>query len=290
VKCDAERIISGRLVNNRIFNLLRIIFWNVKGKNLNNFVCAIATSTNADVVILNENSVEIGETLKDLQNNVSRDFYCPQAGPKKRFHCFSRNHNLDLSEVHDGSRTSVRKLQIGSHRTLLALVHGVDVRNYDAETRQSVAQSLADEMRFVRQQQRISNLVLLGDFNMNPYDSVMNLAQGMNAMMTRSCIERGSRRFLDKDYDFYYNPMWSLLGDNTAGPAGTVYDISGQGPYGWSMFDQVIIHHSVVNLFHSVQILTEAGNEALMTEKGRPDAKKASDHFPILVNFDGVEP
>jgi endonuclease/exonuclease/phosphatase (EEP) superfamily protein YafD len=289
VKCDAERIISGRLVNNRIFDLLRIVFWNVKRKNLNNFVCAIATSTNADVVILNENSVEIGETLQELRNNVSQDFYCPQADLKKRFHCFSRNPDLDLSKVHDGSRTSVRKLQIGSHRTLLALVHGVDVRNYDAETRQSVAQSLADDMRFVREQQNISKLVLLGDFNMNPYDRGMNLPQGMNAMMTRSCIERGSRRFLDKDYDFYYNPMWGLFGDGTAGPAGTVYDVSGQGPYGWSMFDQVVIHHSIVNLFRNVQILTEAGTETLMNKKGHPDAKKASDHFPILVNFCGEE-
>jgi hypothetical protein len=113
----------------------------------------------------------------------------------------------------------------------------------------------------------------------------MNLAAGLNAMMTKSCIERGFRRHLDTNYDFYYNPMWSLFGDNTDGPAGTIYNTSNQGPYGWSMLDQVLINHSIVELFHDVRILTEAGTTSLMDKKGRPDANKASDHFPILVDF-----
>ena len=79
--------------------------------------------------------------------------------------------------------------------------------------------------------------------------------------------------------------MWSLFGDNTNGPAGTIYDTSGQGPYGWSMLDQVIIHYSIVRLFDSVKILTDAGTESLMSRRGHPDADNASDHFPILVNF-----
>ncbi len=263
----------------------QIIFWNVNKKDLTSFVCAIATSTNADVIVLNENSVSSIETLKALQKTVSTDFYCPSASSEKRFHCFCRTHKLDMSEVHSGSRTSVRKFQIGHNKALLALVHGVDIRNYDPETRQSFAQSLADEMRFVKEQQRTNKLILLGDFNMNPYDRGMNLAAGLNAMMTKSCVERGSRRHIDTDYDFYYNPMWSLFGDNTYGPAGTVYDTSNQGPYGWSMLDQVVINYSIVNFFNNVIILTEAGTQSLMNQKGHPDSEKASDHFPILVSF-----
>jgi exonuclease III len=265
--------------------LSRIFFWNVNKKDLTSYVCSIATSTNSDVVVLNENTVPSVDMLQALQKNVSQDFYSPDALSEKRFHCFCRNPELDLSEIHYGERTSVRKLKIGQYRVLLALVHGVDIRNYDAETRQSFAQSVADEMRFVKEQQNTNKLILLGDFNMNPYDRGMNLAAGLNAMMTKSCVEKGFRHHLDKDYDFYYNPMWSLFGDNTDGPAGTVYDTSNQGPYGWSMLDQVLINHSIVGLFQDVKILTEAGTTSLMNKKGRPDANKASDHFPILVDF-----
>jgi endonuclease/exonuclease/phosphatase (EEP) superfamily protein YafD len=267
--------------------LPRIIFWNVHKKELTSLVCSITASTNADVVVLIENNVSIEKTLEALRTNVSEDFYHPNVSSEsdKRFQCFCRNSELDLSETHSGIRTSVRKFQIGRYRTLLALVHGIDIRNYDSQTRQSFAQELADQMRFVQEEKGIDKLILLGDFNMNPFESGMNLANGLNAMMTKACVNSGRRTHLNKQYDFYYNPMWSLFGDNTDGPAGTIYDISNQGPYGWSMLDQVIIHHSVVELFHSVKILTEAGTESLMNRQGRPDTDKASDHFPILVSF-----
>jgi endonuclease/exonuclease/phosphatase (EEP) superfamily protein YafD len=265
----------------------RIIFWNVKKKDLTDFVCALAKSTMADVIVLNENLVGSGETLDALKQNVSSDFYIPPSASEKRFHCFCRNPALDMSEVHSGERSSVRNFRIGSHRALLVLVHGVDVRNYDAETRQSFAQSLASDISLVKDQQKTNRLVILGDFNMNPYESGMTLAAGFNAMMTKSCVTRGVRKHISREYEFYYNPMWSLFGDNTVGPAGTVHNLSPQGPYGWSMFDQVLINHSIVEMFHDVEIVTQAGVLSLMDSHGRPDSNNASDHFPILVNLRG---
>lgn len=268
-------------------DIFRIVFWNVNNKDLTSSVCSLADSTGADVLVLNENIVPSGNTLLALQQSVSVDFYIPGCSSEKRFHCFCRNRKFDMSEVHSGLRSSVRQCMIGPHRSLLALVHGVDIRNYDSETRQEFAQLLATDMSFVRQQHRTSKLVLLGDFNMNPYDRGMNLAAGLNAMMTRACVSAGYRVHLSKKYDFYYNPMWSLFGDNTPGPSGTIYDTSNQGPYGWSMLDQVLIHYSLIPHFHEVAILTAAGEQSLMDGNGHPDSKNSSDHFPILVTFDG---
>jgi exonuclease III len=269
-------------------NFLRIVFWNVHRKDLTDFVCAIAQSTMADIIVLNENTVNSRKTLGALKEQVSRDFYIPavlSSSSEERFHCFCKTSSLDMSEVHSGFRTSVRRLRVGSRRILLGLVHGVDMRNYGPEERQSFAQSLAGEMRLVKDQQKTNNLVMLGDFNMNPYDKGMTLAAGLNSMMTKSCVEPGVRKHINKEYDFYYNPMWSLFGDKNAGPPGTVYDTSSQGPYGWSMLDQVLINHSIVPLFHDVQILDKAGEVSLTDGRGRPDSKKASDHFPILVSL-----
>ncbi len=263
----------------------QILFWNVNKKDLTGLVCEIAASTDADVVVLNENTVPSADTLQQLQSEVLESFYYPTAISEARFHCFCKKPELDLSETNAAFRTSVRALRIGRHRLLLALVHGVDSRNYDREAQQSSAQSLASDMRLIKDQQNTNKLIMLGDFNINPYDRGMNLAAGLNAMMTKACVERGSRKLNGKRYDFYYNPMWSLFGDNTAGPAGTVYDTSSQGPYGWSMFDQVIMSYSVIDLFCDVKIVTEAGTKSLMDQKGRPDTKNASDHFPILVEF-----
>ncbi|MCI5219659.1 MAG: hypothetical protein D3914_10860, partial [Candidatus Electrothrix sp. LOE2] len=112
----------------------RIVFWNVKRKDLTGAVCALAKSTAADVIVLNEHAVSGAETLRALRSKVSPDFYRPDFISEKRFHCFSRNPVLDLSEAHSGFRTSVRKFRLGHQRILLALVHGVDLRNYDEIT------------------------------------------------------------------------------------------------------------------------------------------------------------
>jgi endonuclease/exonuclease/phosphatase (EEP) superfamily protein YafD len=269
--------------------LCRIVFWNVKHKDLTGLVCDLALSTNADVLVLNECPVAVHATLGALQSHVDEHFFLPESNSENRFHCFCRNSAFDLTEVHKGYRTSVRKLRLGVTQALLGLVHGVDIRNYDSESRQSVLQCLADEVRFVKSEQGHSRLILMGDFNMNPYDRGMNLAMGMNAMMTRTCVAAGHRTFQGKKYDLYYNPMWSLFGDGSEGPAGTVYDTSNQGPYGWSMLDQVVINHSLVSEFQGVRILTHAGSNCLTDAKGRPDSSTASDHLPIVVTMKGSD-
>ena len=168
--------------------MTRIVFWNVKKKNLTNFVCSIAASTNADVVVLAENHVSSKETLLALQTNVSQDFYFPEVISKsdQRFHCFCKNPQLDLSETHKADRTSVRKLQIGHNNALLVLVHGIDIRNYDSENRQEFAHLLANHLRFLQEEKKTNKLILLGDFNMNPFERGMNVASGLNAMMTKA--------------------------------------------------------------------------------------------------------
>lgn len=263
----------------------RILFWNVNKRNLTEQVCSLATENFVDVVVLNECSVPDTTTLEALQMEVSPDFYIPKAGSRDRFHCFCRNSGLDMSEVHSGVRISVRRARISSLTVLVALVHGVDIRNYDAESRISFAHDLAREIRFVTEEKNTNRLLMVGDFNMNPYERGMNLAAGLNALMTKSCVQAGQRQFVGKKYDLYYNPMWSLFGDNTDGPAGTVYDTSNQGPYGWSILDQALLSHSIIDLFEDVKILTETGAHSLKDRQGRPDSQNMSDHFPIMLTL-----
>ncbi len=267
--------------------MCRIVFWNVKRKNLTPLVSALASATEADILVLNECTVPIEDTLGALQSEVDREFFVPKSNPEGRFHCFCRHSAFDLTEVHRGLRTSVRKLILGSQPVLLGLVHGVDIRNYDASTRQAFAQALAGDIRFVQEQQGHKRVILLGDFNMNPFDPGMNLAMGLNAMMTRACVAAEHRTFQGEQYDFYYNPMWSLFGDDSKGPAGTIYDTSSQGSYGWSMLDQVVLNYSVVDELQEVEILTHAGSHCLTDAKGRPDSNNASDHLPIAVKLKG---
>ncbi len=267
-------------------DVCRVLFWNVNRKKFPSLVSKLVTSTQADVVVLNESGMKPSALLKKLKTEVSETFCLPDFdNSDSRFHCFGKDQSLFLEEIHCGARTSIRVLNLGETSILLVLVHGADVRNYDIEARQSIMQRLMDEVAWVKEKEQHNRIIIIGDFNMNPFDKPMNLAMGFNAMMTKTCIRLGTRTFNEEKFDFYYNPMWSFFGDRIDGPSGTTYNTSSQGMYGWSMFDQVLICHSIVDRFQKVEILTHAGDESLVTSLGRPDSEKSSDHLPILIEL-----
>ena len=265
----------------------RIVFWNVGKSDLRKPLCQIVANKDVDIIVLCEPAGDAQSVLEALKNDVAPDFVHASGGNEARFQCFCRRSELDLGEVHDGMRVSVRRMRLKTGDALLALVHGVDIRNYDEGNRQAAATTIANEIRFARSQQGIDRVAIIGDFNLNPFDRAMNTAVAYNALMTKECASRETRGFMGKDYDIYYNPMWGLLGDTTPGPPGTYYDLSSQGPYGWNMLDQAIVSSQLAAELNGVEILDEAGTLSLKNRRGRPDRKQASDHFPIVVRLAG---
>jgi hypothetical protein len=262
-----------------------IVFWNVNRKDLRHLVCDIANSMLADVVILIESKATYLDTLDDLKTKVSADFEAPKA-LDGRFQLFCRNASLDLREIYHGERISLRVLSLGEEQLLLGVVHLVDRRNWDPLNQASQVAALALEIRRREKQFRNNKTILIGDFNMNPFDQAMNMAPGLNALMTQKCVAAGSRTLQGKDYPYFYNPMWGLFGDRTPGPAGTYYHTaSSQGMYGWNVLDQVLMRPTATAWLEDVEVLVSAGDASLQTSLGRPKTAAASDHFPLILRL-----
>jgi endonuclease/exonuclease/phosphatase (EEP) superfamily protein YafD len=236
-------------------------------------------------VVLLENGVTRQATLNQLKSVVSPTFILPPAS-LGRFQVFTRNADLDLSQVHGGERISLRRLRYSGTELLLGIVHAVDKLNWDQANQSHQIQLLVAELSRHETALKHDRTMLIGDFNMNPFDQAMNMATGMNAMMTVKCVQRLTRKLQSQRYRYFYNPMWNLFGDRTPGPAGTYYHTtSSQGMYGWNMLDQVLIRPGALPWFDTVEILTEAGRTSLQTKSERPDKANASDHFPLVVKL-----
>ena len=265
--------------------MVNILFWNLNKKDLRSDICEIAKSSSSDVVVVIESSVPAADMLTTFRSEVSPSFHCPRCTPS-RFQLFCRDVSLDLAEIYVSKRVSLRQLSYAGTELILGLIHGVDKRNWDAENQSSQVSLLANDIRQKEEEFGHSRTILIGDFNLNPFDKAMNIATGMNAMMTTKCVEPGSRILEGRTHTFFYNPLWNLLGDRTPGPSGTYYHPnSSSGHYGWNMLDQVLFRPSAIPWFDDVQILTKAGAKPLHTETGRPDRNRASDHFPILLTL-----
>lgn len=262
-----------------------IFFWNVNRQDRRDLVCEAAKALPADVIVLVESGISADAMLASLQSSVSGNFVSPYASTG-RFQVFIRDSQFDLSEIYGEDRVSIRRFALPHAELVFAVVHIVDRLNWDKPHQSGQVQLLAEKIRQIEEEFSNEATIVLGDLNMNPFESSMNLATGMNAMMTKRCVQRKSRQLQNTKYPFFYNPMWNLFGDETPGPAGTFYHAkSTRGRYGWNMLDQVLLRPSAIKWFDGVKILTELGEYSLATPSGRPDKKNASDHFPIQVSI-----
>jgi len=269
---------------------MKVLFWNVNKNDCTSYICDLAMEMDLDVVILCENrEAQEGHTLRQLQSRVSKNFFeADQFSPSpRRFQVFGKDRRSGLQEKASFKRCNIHNFRgCSSGDILVALVHGADPRNYDIQHRNGYFSQALNNINSHLAAVDSQRLIVLGDFNLNPFDTGVAGVKGFNANMSKSCVRLKTRTFLDEKHDFYYNPMWSLLGDNSPGPPGTIYDTSSQGAYGWNMFDQVLIHHSLLNIFDGVKIVTQTEKLNFQTSVGLPDGK-ISDHFPIIVTLKG---
>jgi hypothetical protein len=110
--------------------------------------------------------------------------------------------------------------------------------------------------------------VLVGDLNMDPFEEGVVKANGLHAVMTRRLAGRQTRTVQGRVYPLFYNPMWGLYGDSSAGPPGTYfYEPSGHVGYFWHLFDQVLLRPDLLRFFRneSLCILTEDGQRSFLT-------------------------
>ncbi len=58
---------------------------------------------------------------------------------------------------------------------------------------------------------------------MGPFEAGIVNANGLHGTMSRLLAQKRTRRIQERDYPFFYNPMWNLLGDSGPNPPGTYY-------------------------------------------------------------------
>ncbi|WP_437929172.1 hypothetical protein WMF37_07840 [Sorangium sp. So ce291] len=180
----------------------------------------------------------------------------------------------------------MRHLRLPARQDMLLGVVHLRSKLYQREDSQAFA--CVELSRVLDEQERKlghRRTILTGDFNMNPFENGIVSAAGLNAVMDRSVAARGERTVEGRSHPFFYNPMWSRFGDGSPGPPGTYYRDGGEHvAFFWNMYDQVLIRPDLLDSFRpeELEILHADGASSLLTQRGLPDRKRASDHLPVL--------
>jgi|GEM_PF-2451976 len=137
----------------------------------------------------------------------------------------------------------------------------------------------AQVMQYIAMLEELSkcNALVFGDFNSDPYSSVMTETLTFHATPNLKDLNNN---------EGFYNPSFCLLGDrilhlNESKPPGSTY--FSRDSLKWRLIDQVIFRKAIAQNFDfaSLKLIQHVNSHSLTDESGRPDTKNYSDHLPI---------
>ncbi len=268
---------------------MRILFWNLNQKGIEALLAAAAHEHDVDIVVLAECAVGLADVVLALNKGQSQLFGLVNGAPN-RLTILSRLPTGWVEPVQDSDQVSIRRVRSLLGEPFLLVCAHLPSRQHQSEGDQAdLVQRLAVMIRMVEDREGHARTVLVGDLNMDPFDRGVSGSEGLHAVMDRRVAMRGSRVVQQAERRFFYNPMWSRLGDTSPGPPGTYfYERSSPLSLYWHSFDQVLVRPALLRHFtsDSVRVLTSAGGIPLLRDNGTPDTRIGSDHLPLIFELD----
>ncbi|MGF1578804.1 MAG: endonuclease/exonuclease/phosphatase family protein [Gemmataceae bacterium] len=265
---------------------LSFLFRNLQKGDLGYRLGRLVKHTQADIIVLAECKYGNDELVATLQEQCEHKYHVPASlSEKVRIVTrLSKNCIIDRFNSELGHYT-IRSVRVPNlPELLLCGVHFHSKVSWNEVDQALESTNMARDIARFEEETDHQHTIVLGDFNMNPFEAGLTGAQALNAVMTASlCRER---IVAGKKYQRFYNPMWGFFGDQTLGPAGTHYFRSNKptNTY-WHMLDQVLLRPSLTGCLGQLRIVEEDGAESLLMN-GRPDSMRGSDHLPIAFSLD----
>jgi hypothetical protein len=264
------------------------LFWNINRQPIQHLVSALASDQNVDVLILAECQIGIADML-DAINAGRRRKYQSTFSPNPRLIMLTRFPDASIEPILDQGGISIRRIRPPLVTDIiLVAVHLSSKLHQDSSDQALGATRLPRLIEEAEKQAGHTRTVVLGDFNMNPFEVGLVGADALHAVMDRAVAVKGSRIVGGERKYFFYNPMWSCFGDRSSGPSGSYFRHgSNQTTFFWNIFDQVLLRPELLTRFKTedIEIVTRAGTVSLLNANGIPDAVRASDHLPIVLRL-----
>ena len=267
--------------------MISFLFWNINRNSIQQSIVRLARRYEIDVLMLAECQIEPGILLSEL-NEGGRFSYHYSPSNCEKIEVFAQFPGEFIRPIYDDelNTLTIRRLELpGLTKILLAITHCSSKLHRDEVDQTMECVTLSESIKAAERRVGHARTVLVGDLNMNPFEDGTVTAKGLHGVMSRSIAEKRTRVVQSQEYPFFYNPMWGLLGDGPPGPPGTYYYKKGkQKAFFWNMFDQVLIRPDLLPSFDNkgLEIPESDGEVLLLSSKGLPDAKVASDHLPVV--------
>jgi endonuclease/exonuclease/phosphatase family metal-dependent hydrolase len=279
---------------NHINILMNIAFWNLNKKELSDQLVEFTNEKSIDILCLAEVTDKVAtDFIRKINIFNSKNKYAFVACNKNKVRILTKlspSEFVDKSHLYKSERLSAHLLKLPSVIELNLICVHFHAKNYWSEDAQALeCSTLSKAINDVEASSGCYNTIVIGDFNMNPFEKGMISAIGLHAIPDLDLAFSGKKgRAIDNtNYPYFYNPMWNFFGDHR-NPVGTYFYHSPDNlSYEWHLFDQILLRPNLKNNLpiDYVEIVTTIGGDSLVNAKKRPDKDKYSDHLPIILRL-----
>lgn len=256
------------------------LFWNLGRTNNPQLLFDCLREADVDIAVFAEwRSLDLREFHKLLQDAYS--LCLPVANDAKVI--VVAKTMLDVAVIREQTRYSVYRVSCGNDSLILVGAHLEDKRSHpSSHARYATARDLMGDMMGERAGCS-GDAIILGDFNMEPYDEVITAPDAFNAVYFKDVIkERRYRTWKGRKYEFLYSPM--LCSYSEKGPQyGSFYSSNLDTETYWHCLDQVLVTTGLVDSVVDVRHLRSINGVSLIS-RIKPN-KSFSDHLPLLVRL-----
>ncbi|TGK51139.1 hypothetical protein EHQ16_19345 [Leptospira kanakyensis] len=264
--------------------MFKILFWNIKQANIGDSIASLAIENDLDLILLAENNFShVGNFLGELNKTNYKYSLIQNFSSNDRNVYFRAKSNL-INRIEDGLHHTVLHINLpGLPDFNIILVHLISKLFFSSESQFAELAKLNEII--LKQETKVQHkrTLLIDDFNMNPFESGMVNSTTLNAVSNRTIASKNSRKVLDNNYYYFYNPMWNFFGDKNK-VSGTYYNNKAEHvKHFWNIYDQVLIRPDLIQNFSldSLKIIDTIQSKPIVTKSGIPNKNKFSDHLPI---------
>jgi hypothetical protein len=265
-----------------------LAFWNLGRKKHVSTLVDFIEENGVEILVVAEQEFEAAELIVAHSERTGRSLYSPEI-IESRVRFYSAFPSERFRPVADDGHVSIKEYRPLVGESLLLVGVHLPSKLFQRESDQPFeAVRLISRIKEAEALVGHERTIVLGDFNMNPFEPGMVSSEALHGVMDRRIAEKGSRTVNAGTRRYFYNPMWSLMGDHASGALGTYFRGSGAYThYFWNTFDQVLIRPSLLAAFQEegLRIVETVGRRSLLAKNGPGLDRKISDHLPILLKL-----
>ena len=266
-----------------------LMFWNIAKRDLSREIGEACREHRVEVLILAECELSTKEMLIGLNGDGIGRYSEATSPVPSRVRFFTNLPKRCLRPISDDNKVSIRSLQPPLGKEIIIAAAHLSSKLHAEPIDQLHGASMMREMIMrAEEKARHRHTIVIGDLNMNPFEAGMVGANGFHAMCDKNVASKGSRVVQGKEYDFFYNPMWSRLGDDSGGPPGTYYFNNGGSliNHFWETFDQILLRPELLPFYKSdgLKVLDRIADKPLL-KNGVIDGRSYSDHLPLVTEL-----